>query len=226
MLETIEKYATRNNCEKIEAVNHALNEGLKVFWYKGVVERVQIFNADEINWSHKYGSVFVAIPNIDKTNDTVFGHDEEGNPCLYKDLGWYSGTIEEYNVRRVEEVTTFRFIAWNNPILKSIHGDAYGSRWGGGMSALFEISPPQIESLQQENKRIKEKNEQDEKEHQEKIEMERLAIFEKAKATGEPVFVRSYITECDGTESECSTDVISIYAMPDGTVSKTRQHTW
>ena len=50
--------------------------------------------------------------------------------------------------------------------------------------------------------------------------------FGEAKAIGKPVLIKSYMAECNDPREECSTDVVSIYAMPDGSRSTERQHTW
>ena len=50
--------------------------------------------------------------------------------------------------------------------------------------------------------------------------------FTEAKATGEKVFLQSWVADCNDPNEECSTDIISEWAMPDGTTKITRQHTW
>ncbi len=52
------------------------------------------------------------------------------------------------------------------------------------------------------------------------------AKFEEAKETGKPVEVQRYTTDCNNPRKECSTDIITIYAMPDGTTKETRTHTY
>lgn len=71
--------------------------------------------------------------------------------------------------------------------------------------------------------------EKSEKEKEEKrkarAEKERMA-FEEAKASGKPVLLGSYPTDCDGSVEGCDVDIISIYAMPDGTKKEERVHTY
>lgn len=50
--------------------------------------------------------------------------------------------------------------------------------------------------------------------------------FEEAKATDSPVLINNYMTDCNDPHEECSTDVVSVYAMPDGSERTERQHTW
>lgn len=47
-----------------------------------------------------------------------------------------------------------------------------------------------------------------------------------AKATGERQILHSYMDDCKDAREECSTDYVTIYAMPDGTTKTERQHTW
>lgn len=47
----------------------------------------------------------------------------------------------------------------------------------------------------------------------------------KAVATGEKQLLNKYMDECNDPNEECSTDSVSIYAMPDGTICESRQHT-
>jgi len=54
----------------------------------------------------------------------------------------------------------------------------------------------------------------------------RQAIFDTAKETGEKQVLRSYATDCNDPKEECSTDIITVYAMPDGSTKTDRTHTW
>jgi hypothetical protein len=57
------------------------------------------------------------------------------------------------------------------------------------------------------------------------VEAEEKAKAE-AKKTGKPVLLYRYISDCNDPELECSTDIIYVYAMPDGTCSQERVHTY
>ena len=50
--------------------------------------------------------------------------------------------------------------------------------------------------------------------------------FDKARETGKPVTLNSWMEDCNDPREECSTDVVTLYAMPDGTRKINRQHTW
>ena len=50
--------------------------------------------------------------------------------------------------------------------------------------------------------------------------------FAQAKRTGKPVEIRSWTAECNDPHEQCSLDIITEYAMPDGTIRTDREHTW
>lgn len=52
------------------------------------------------------------------------------------------------------------------------------------------------------------------------------AILETAKQTGEKQVIESYSVECNDPHEECDVDIITVYAMPDGTKKTVRSHTW
>ena len=52
------------------------------------------------------------------------------------------------------------------------------------------------------------------------------AIFAKAKETGEKQELYRYSDDCDDEDESCDIDIVTEYAMPDGTVEIIRTHTW
>ena len=67
------------------------------------------------------------------------------------------------------------------------------------------------------------------KAEQEKEEAEKAriaAIFETAKETGKKQVLKSWMEECNDPKEECSTDSVTLWAMPDGSKKTTRTHTW
>ena len=50
------------------------------------------------------------------------------------------------------------------------------------------------------------------------------AIYAEAARTNQPVILREYEQECD--QPDCSFDMMTVYAMPNGTTKTTRTHTW
>lgn len=63
-------------------------------------------------------------------------------PCIYKDRGWYEGTRQEYNVRKVSEIERFERLD-GEKVMRALCGkdaQAYGCRWGGGMDRLYLVT--------------------------------------------------------------------------------------
>lgn len=105
------------------------------------------------------------------TGRLVFGHSGLNGftPSVYKDDGWYEGTNEEYNVRKVSVVATFEHLG-STVVKETLCGDAkaYGCRWGGGFSSLYIIANEgAIEALKQKNAKRKALAEQGERERAE-----------------------------------------------------------
>lgn len=50
--------------------------------------------------------------------------------------------------------------------------------------------------------------------------------FEDAKATGKPVEIKRFMDDCDDPSEECNSDIVTLYAMPNGSTKSERQHTW
>ncbi len=50
--------------------------------------------------------------------------------------------------------------------------------------------------------------------------------FAKAKETGQPVPLRTWSEECDGSEQECDIDNLTEYALPDGRKKVVRSHSY
>ena len=94
-----------------------------------------------------------------------------------------------------------------------------------GSFASIKICSISKEKLEQiKTAKINSKNQ---KEKEEQIETDRItAIFAKAKETGEKQYITHYTADCNDPHEECSTDIITEWAMPDGTKTITRQHTW
>lgn len=110
-------------------------------------------------------------------------------------------------------------------LLKKLGLVKYISGWGYavdpeltaryGMKVLYS----QAKSLAEERAREKAEKEA-------KKEAERRAKIEEAKRTGKPVLLRSWMENCCDPSEDCSVDTHYEYAMPDGTVKHTWEHTW
>jgi hypothetical protein len=143
-------------------------------------------------------------------------------PRLYKDNGrWGKDVPEDY--RGVQTIEEWNFLRATDVDLDSMQ--AIGYRHGGGLSTLFLATEEQIEALRALNNERRAQKERAETEDKAKTQAEREAKFAKARETGERVLLRQYFTGCDGSAYECSMDVVSVWAMPDGTTAQTRIHT-
>jgi len=54
----------------------------------------------------------------------------------------------------------------------------------------------------------------------------RKACFEKARRTGKRVKLYSYSDDCNNNDEDCDLDIITVYAMPDGSTEEERSHTY
>lgn len=75
------------------------------------------------------------------------------------------------------------------------------------------------EMKEQEKERKKLEKEEEKKERIE-------ALFAKARETGEKQVIEQYSVPCNNPEEDCDIDIITVYAMPDGTRKTERHHTW
>ena len=59
-----------------------------------------------------------------------------------------------------------------------------------------------------------------------KKETERQAKFDEARETGKKVELYRYSADCNDPNEDCNVDIITQYAMPDGSIKVERIHTW
>lgn len=52
------------------------------------------------------------------------------------------------------------------------------------------------------------------------------AIFVKARETGEKQELHRFPIDCTDPSEECNVDIVTVWAMPDGSKSETKNHTW
>lgn len=52
------------------------------------------------------------------------------------------------------------------------------------------------------------------------------SVFEIAKKTGEKQIIERYTVPCPDHKEECNTDIVTVWAMPDGSKTTTQNHTW
>jgi len=103
--------------------------------------------------------------------------------------------------------------------------DATGMSYGG-----YKFNTKQSEELMiiantKQQEILKEKEEK-EKRITKMEEEKRKSVFSTAKVTGEKQILKTYSIECQDKNEECSTDFVTLFALPDGTTEKTCNHTW
>jgi hypothetical protein len=55
---------------------------------------------------------------------------------------------------------------------------------------------------------------------------DRQAKFDEAARTGHKALLDQYTDDCNDPKEECSLDIVTVYAMPDGSTQTHRSHTW
>jgi hypothetical protein len=110
-------------------------------------------------------------------------------------------------------------------LLEEIGLAEYVSGWGYYIKSEIIDKLGESFSYQQAVEYMRPANEA-KKAAQEKKEAEKAAKFAEAKETGKPVELKRYLADCDGTVEECSTDIVTVYAMPDGSTKTKRTHTF
>ena len=142
-------------------------------------------------------------------------------PCVYKDSGRCEKALggETRRVKVVEKLEHVRLAEVPTSEMK-----VAGYRNGGGITTLYLATEAQLAALRALNDERRARKEQEEAEAKAKAIAEREAKFAKARETGQRVLLRQYHTDCDGSATECSLDVVSVWAMPDGTTAQTRIH--
>lgn len=145
---------------------------------------------------------------------------------IYEDRGWYEGTIKEYNVRRLQRIVLLEHLHWDD--VERLIGDgyqatAYGRGWGS-LGTTYVISDAEAEILMNADKAIVEAQEREAKEREEARQKRIEDALAEAKRTGKAVQISCYTTACDGSECECSTDIIYVMANPNGEITRERVH--
>lgn len=224
MIRLLEKYAEELNIKVTDAIQRAQQEDLSIIRFDTVARYSRIFNAEEI--TDNIHRIWVVLPNVDKTGEVVFGFGGFVGltPCLYQDEGWYEGTGEFSNIRAVKTVEEYEHLRFQD--VEHLVHNAYGSRSQGGMRGLYAISESDVQDLRSKNTDIEVQLKMRKQQQQLKAEKDRGNKFAEAKQTGLPVVLDSYMDDCDGSDDECSTDSVVVYAMPDGTKKIKRKHTF
>lgn len=129
---------------------------------------------------------------------------------------WDGYTIYTYTTDDLE-------INWDEV---TIWGEATATRPGAlnpfkvvQVASISMIKLKEIKNKIQEDKKLKEED----KKHQED---KKRKIFEIAKSTGIKQALESYCCDCDDPGEECSTDSVTVFALPDGQTKTVKVHTW
>jgi len=155
--------------------------------------------------------------NKDLTGTLVFGFGglSDMTPCIYRDNGWYDGTIEEYNIRRVEQVNLLEGLSWDHPLVHAaLCRESYGHHCGGGISNLYEIPEEQINELVSENNKILEAKQQKEAEQQAELEQQEKAERERKEAIKASLNCE-ILQQVEGVGGEGGIDPSAIVRMTD-----------
>jgi len=79
---------------------------------------------------------------------------------------------------------------------------------------------------------VEEKVSEIKKANEKKIAAEKAAnkrvtgVFEKAEETGKKQVLNTFQIDCTDHREECNMDIVTVWAMPDGTKTETKVHTW
>ena len=134
------------------------------------------------------------------------------------------------------EIYRHAFLSGRTETLEKIVEERYGVEHG--LCALaWEIDDAEekallaeSEILRKEKIKVEGKARREAREKAAKIQAEKEASikakFAEAKESGKPILLEDHSEGCSDPNEECSLDIVSKWAMPDGTTKTTRQHTW
>ena len=142
-------------------------------------------------------------------------------PCVYKDTGPFEKAVDSA-MRRVQMVELLKHVRLAE--VPTSERKVAGYRNGGGITTLYLATEAQLAALRALNSQRQAGKERKAVEAKAQAKAETEAQFAKARETGQRVLLRQYHTDCDGSATECSLDVVSVWAMPDGTTAQTRIH--
>lgn len=115
-------------------------------------------------------------------------------------------------------------------LLEELGVAKYVSGWGMYVSDMKMVKEIGEEFTYQEvSEYIRPEKERKEKaKEQKRLEEKkrRNDIFKKAKKTGEKQILNQYSVDCCDPNEECNIDIVTEYAMPDGTTQQDKTHTW
>jgi hypothetical protein len=97
----------------------------------------------------------------------------------------------------------------------------------GALGSFASICVATINKARLEEIKTEKKTAADKAKAEKETETKRIAaIFAKAAETGEKQELERHTDDCNDPSEECNMDIITVWAMPDGTKTTTRTHTW
>ena len=121
-------------------------------------------------------------------------------------------------------------VGQSSDIMQELGLAEYVSGWGLYIESktIKELGGPEFtyqQALELSQTR-EQAREQAKKAAQEKQDAAMQDAVNKAKETGKPALLKSWMEECSDPCEECSLDLVTIHVLPDGTTRRDRQHTW
>lgn len=178
-------------------IKYRLNDDTSYGIYNGISE----FDITEIisDIKRQYNSnAFIFADDIAK----ILNHDEE-----LKQIA-----IDTYQAYSENENWNEEYLAWFRAAAKEKKAPGYGIIPNHIIRA--KITDIILRKTAEENKA--------KEEEQNRIN----SLFAKAKETGQKQLINQWVEDCNDPKEECNTDICCKWAMPDGTITYTRNHTW
>ncbi len=129
-----------------------------------------------------------------------------------------TGTTYREDLKKVEE-TLEKKLRWLDNPLNAVSKKVDRQTCLYTETGWFEVSHDDVMRIyneliaEKEAKKAEIKNKED-------------AIFQTAKETGVKQLLERYSVECSAPDEECDVDIVTVYAMPDGSKQKIQTHTW
>lgn len=180
-----------------EDIKYTMNDTTAYGIYNGISE----FDITEIisDIKRQYNSnAFIFADNIAE----ILNHDEE-----LKQIA-----IDTYQAYPENENWNEEYLTWFRAAAKDKEAPGYGIIPNHIIRA--KITDIILRKTAEENK--------EKQEEQSRINN----LFEIARKTGEKQLISKWLENCNDPKEECNTDICCKWAMPDGTITYTRNHTW
>lgn len=173
------------------------------------------------------------IQELIKSGKAVLAIVESGSYQCDKDIYYVCPVDEEEKLQYAEwcrnemhDYVKHVYKINDRKLLKEMIKDKKSNGMLRGEGYCYYITQAQMEQLIKNDNEIKQEKELNVAKRDEN-EQERITeIFKVAKETGIKQVLSSSCEPCNDKNEECSTDIVTRYAMPDGTTQIVRNHTW